>query len=112
FQGTALGRAGASASEATIRNLVSPQSPAERAKEFELIRELNAEQLKANPGDTEFEAVANSYELAWRMQGNAPDVLDLSKESKETQAMYAIGQKEADTFGRECLMARRSCEWG
>ncbi len=112
YQGTGLGRAGAPASEATIRNLNSPQAPAERAKEFDLIRDLNAEQLKANPGDAEFEAVANSYELAWRMQGNAPDVLDLSKESKATLAMYGIGQKETDTFGRECLMARRLCESG
>jgi hypothetical protein len=112
YQGTGLGRAGASASEATIRNLSSPQAPAERAKEIDLIRELNAEQLKANPGDGEFEAVANSYELAWRLQGNAPDVLDLSKESKSTLAMYGIGQKETDTFGRECLMARRLCEAG
>jgi len=112
YQGTGLGRAGAPASEATIRNLNNPQAPAERAKEFDLIRDLNAEQLKANAGDTEYEAVANSYELAWRMQGNAPDVLDLSKESKATLAMYGIGQKETDTFGRECLMARRLCESG
>jgi len=112
FQGTGLGRAGAPASEATIRNLASSQSPADRAKEFDLIRELNGEQLKARPGDAEFEAVANSYELAWRMQGNAPDVLDLSKESPATLAMYGIGTKETDTFGRECLMARRLCESG
>ena len=56
--------------------------------------------------------MANSYELAWRMQGNAPDVLDLAKESKATLAMYGIGTKETDTFGRECLMARRLCESG
>jgi hypothetical protein len=73
---------------------------------------MNAEQLKSSPGDSEYEAVANSYELAGRMQGNAPDVLDLSKESKETLAMYGIGVKETDTFGRECLMARRMCESG
>jgi hypothetical protein len=112
YQGTALGRAGAPASEATIRNLASPQAPGDRSKEFELIRGLNGEQLKANGGDPEFEAVANSYELAWRMQGNAPDVLDLSKESKATLAMYGIGAKDTDTFGRECLMARRLCESG
>src|SRR5882672_102125 len=112
YQGTALGRAGAPASEATIRNLTSPQSPADRAREFDLLREMNAEQLKSSPGDAEYEAVAGSYELAGRMQGNAPDVLDLSKESKETLSMYGIGPKETDTFGRECLMARRLCESG
>jgi hypothetical protein len=112
YQGTALGKAGAPPSEATIRNLSNSQSPADRAREFELLRELNAEQLKTSPGDSEYEAVASSYELAGRMQADAPDVLDLSKESKETLAMYGIGPKETDTFGRECLMARRLCESG
>jgi hypothetical protein len=112
YQGTALGKAGGPASEATIRNLSGPQSPADRAREFDLLRELNAEQLKSSPGDTEYEAVAGSYELAGRMQADAPDVLDLSKESKETLALYGIGPKETDTFGRECLMARRLCESG
>ncbi len=112
YQGTALGRAGAPAADATIRNLTSSLSPADRAREMDLIRDLNGEQLKVNAGDSEFEAVANSYELAWRMQGNAPDVLDLSKESKSTLEMYGIGEKVTDTFGRECLMARRLCESG
>ena len=112
YQGTALGKAGAPASEATIRNLTSAQAPSDRAREFDLLRELNEEQIRAGAGDSEYEAVARSYELAGRMQGNAPDVLDLSKESKETLALYGIGPKETDTFGRECLMARRLCESG
>jgi hypothetical protein len=107
FQGTALGRAGGPASEATIRNLGGRD-----AGPSDLLRELNREQLRARPGDTEFEAVAGSYELAWRMQKNAPDVLDLSKESKETLAMYGVGEKATDTFGRECLVARRLAEAG
>src|SRR5439155_5187620 len=69
-------------------------------------------QLKKNPGDSELEAVVNSFELAWRMQSNAPDALDLSKESKETQALYGIGDKATDNFGKQCLMARRLCEAG
>jgi hypothetical protein len=56
--------------------------------------------------------VANSYELAWRMQNYAPDTLDLSKETKETKAQYGIGEKATDTFGQQCLMARRLCEAG
>ncbi len=106
YQGTALGRAGAPASEATIRNLSGPPAP------IDLLRELNAEQLRRSPGDAEFEAVAGSYELAWRMQRNAPEVLDLAGEPKSTLDLYGIGAKETDTFGRECLMARRLCEAG
>jgi hypothetical protein len=73
---------------------------------------LHAEQLKRRPGDPELEAVASLYELAWRMQHNAPDVLDLSKESAETHRLYGIGEKTTDNFGRQCLMARRLCEAG
>jgi Protein of unknown function (DUF1501) len=113
YQGTALGRAGAPATEATIRNLANPSlSEAAQRRQFELLRELNAEQLKAAPGDNEVEAVVNSFELAWRMQNNAPDALDLSKESAGTLAMYGIGEKATDDFGRQCLMARRLCEAG
>ena len=46
------------------------------------------------------------------MQNNAPGVLDLSKETQHTMAMYGIGEKETDDFGRQCLMARRLCENG
>src|SRR5262245_12019256 len=113
YQGTALGRAGAPATEATIRNLANPSlSEAAQRRQFELLRELNAEQLKATEGDNEVEAVVNSFELAWRMQNNAPDALDLSKESAGTLAMYGIGEKATDDFGRQCLMARRLCEAG
>jgi hypothetical protein len=113
FQGTPVGRAGGPASEATIRNLANPLlSPAAQRDHFGLLRELNAEQLRRTPGDAELEAVVNSYELAWRMQHNAPDVLDLSKETAETLKLYGINDKATDTFGRQCLMARRLCEAG
>lgn len=113
YQGTALGKAGAPASQATIRNLANPRlSPAEQQRAFGLIRDLNAEQLKRTPGDSELEAIVTSYELAWRMQNNAPGVLDLAGESKETLDLYGIGSPATDNFGRQCLMARRFCEAG
>ena len=112
-QGTAIGRAGGPASEATIRNLENAgQTPEQQGRQFELLQSLNSEQRKRHPADTELDAVINSYELAWRMQHNAPDVLDISGETTATQAMYGIGQKETDNFGRQCLMARRLCEAG
>jgi hypothetical protein len=112
FQGTALGRAGGPAAEATIRNLGSSLQSADAQSRFDLLRDLHAEQLKRTTGDTELEAVANSYELAWRMQMNAPDVLDISKESAATQKLYGIDQKPTENFGKQCLMARRLCEAG
>jgi hypothetical protein len=112
YQGTPIGRAGGAASDATIRNLSESLPAATQERQFELLRELHAEQLKQRPGDAELEAVANSFELAWRMQHNAPDALDLSKESAETLKLYGIDEKATDTFGRQCLMARRLCEAG
>ena len=80
YQGTALGKAGSPAAQATIRNLTNPAlSPEAQRSQFDLLRALNAEQLRQNPGDSELEAVVASYELAWRMQANAPDVLDLAQ---------------------------------
>jgi hypothetical protein len=113
YQGTAVGKAGGRASEATIRNLTNPlRSPADQRACLELLQELHAEQTRRNPGDAELEAVVRSYELAWRMQQYAPDVLDLSRETRATQRLYGIGESATDTFGRQCLMARRLCEAG
>src|SRR5262245_3302917 len=112
YQGTPIGRAGAPAGEATIRNIAASLNSTEQQSRFDLLRELHAEQLKQRPGDAELEAVVNSFELAWRMQHNAPDALDVSKESAETFKLYGVNEKATDTFGRQCLMARRLCEAG
>jgi hypothetical protein len=112
YQGTPIGRAGVLAKDATIRNLQPARSMDEATRQFDLLRDLNAEQLRQKPGDSELEAVINSYELAWRMQDSAPTVLDVNGESPETLAMYGIGEQKTDNFGRQCLLARRLCESG
>jgi hypothetical protein len=112
-QGTAIGTAGKSDKNATIRNLSNADlSESEQLRQLKFLQDLNAEQLKGGNRDSELEAVINSYELAWRMQNEAPDVLDLNRETAETMAMYGIGEKATDNFGRQCLMARRLCENG
>jgi hypothetical protein len=116
YQGTPLGRAGQTAAEVTIKNLRNPLlSEAQQHRQFDFLRTLNNEQLRtasATGHDDEFEAVASSYELAWRLQANAPDVLDIAQESQSTRDMYGIDQKPTDNFGRQCLMARRLAEKG
>ena len=97
----------------TIRNLKNADlSKNEQLRQLNFMQRLNAEQLKGGNRDSELESLIGSYELAWRMQSNAPSVLDLSKETPGTLAMYGIGEKETDDFGRQCLMARRLCENG
>jgi uncharacterized protein (DUF1501 family) len=53
-----------------------------------------------------------SYELAFRMQMQVPEVLDLSKENAATQELYGIGKDATDAFGRKCLLARKLIEKG
>ncbi|HBJ88135.1 MAG TPA: DUF1501 domain-containing protein, partial [Verrucomicrobiales bacterium] len=52
------------------------------------------------------------YELAFRMQAEVPKVMDLTKETEATKALYGIGDGESDTFGKQCLMARKFVEAG
>jgi hypothetical protein len=112
-QGTALGKAGSPARDAAIRNLGNNQlSPEKQRRQLDLIRDLNADQLGKGSADSELEAAIGSYELAWRMQTNVPGILDLARETPATQALYGIGEKTTDNFGRQCLMARRLCEAG
>jgi hypothetical protein len=113
FQGTAVGRAGLPAAEAKFRHLGNPQlSSAEQDRRLDLLQDLNAEQMRRSPGDAELEAVIGSFELAFRMQREAPAVLDLSGETRETLRLYGIGEKGTDDFGRQCLLARRMAEAG
>jgi hypothetical protein len=112
-QGTAIGKNGQLDKNATIRNLNNADlSQNEQLRQLQFLQRLNAEQLKSGNRDSELEALISSYELAWRMQNNAPGVLDLKEETQETMAMYGIGEKATDNFGRQCLMARRLCENG
>lgn len=113
YQGTPLGRAGVSADQARIRNLVNHSlTKGQQKAQFDLLRSLNDEQLQMAPGESEIEAVINSYELAWRMQNNAPEVLDLTSEPDHIKSMYGIGEKGTDDYGKQCLMARRLAERG
>ncbi len=74
---------------------------------------LNRSHLESLGGqDQRLMARMESYELAYRMQTEVPDLIDLSKESQQTQEMYGLGDAETATFGRQCLMARRMVESG
>ncbi len=113
YQGTAIGRAGIPATEATIRNLTNDRlASADQRRQFDLLQAINAEQLRRATGDAELEAVISSYELAFRMQAHARGILNLAGESKETLALYGIGEKATENYGRQCLLARRLVEAG
>ena len=111
-QGTAIGLAGEPASRLSLKHAASTRPEAARQRDFNLLRALNSEQRLSHPPDSELDAVVESFELAWRLQMNAPDVLDLAGESAATRALYGIDEKPTDDFGRQCLMARRLAEAG
>lgn len=113
-QGTSIGRSFQPASQMTIdfiRNAELTQDQSRRR--YSLTQQMNQLQSARNQNaDDEVNAVIRNYELAWRMQAQAPEILDLSKESEATAEMYGIGEKETDEFGKQCLMARRLSESG
>jgi len=111
FQGTTLGRAGLSASQARFHHIRNRRLPrAVQRKQFQLLRALNQTQLAQDRHDDRLEAVIDSFELAYRMQNNAPGVIDLSGETRSTLKEYGIGEEPTNDFGRQCLMARRFAE--
>lgn len=97
-----------------ISNLASSKGvmPDEQRRRLDLLAQLNQSHLKSCPMNDELAARIESYELAFRMQSHAPEAVDFKQESEATRAMYGIGDKEADRFGRSCLMARRLVERG
>jgi hypothetical protein len=78
---------------------------------LDVLKDLNQEHY-SETGDLEIASRISSYELAFRMQSAAPELLDFSKESPETLAMYGINDGPSKQFGTNCLLARRMVERG
>jgi hypothetical protein len=112
YQGTRLGAQRGDSGSPSVGNLRNPDlSTAQQRKQIDLVQSMNQD-LLATTANPEVEGVIESYELAFRMQGELPQVLDVSKESPETLAAYGIGRGAASEFGKQCLMARRLVEAG
>ena len=97
-----------------ISNLQTPPSVGDdrqRAK-LDLLNQLNHRYADARPDLTELDARIRSYELAFRMQAQAPEAVDLTGETAATKELYGLGDKRTENFGRNCLLARRLVERG
>ena len=90
-------------------DLLAPEQ--QRARLDHLAR-LNEEHAKRHPGSSELAARIASYELAYRMQGCAPEAVDVSQETEETKRLYGMDDPMTEPFGRQCLLARRLVERG
>jgi uncharacterized protein (DUF1501 family) len=108
YQGTIM-RGGPS----PILNLKTPEgvSDEQQVATVNLINELNRKHA-GEEMDSELAARIASYELAFRMQTHAPEVVDISKESAATRRMYGLDEKPTAEFGMRCLFARRMVERG
>jgi hypothetical protein len=82
----------------------------QRQRTLRFLNELNRTTL--DPADEEFAARINAYDLAFRMQSEAPAVLDLSSEPAAILELYGVGRANTHDYGRRCLMARRLVESG
>ena len=113
YQGTAVGSESTPLTQAQIRHIRNPETPLDlQRQQLDFIQELNREHLQQAKADAQLEGVIESYELAFRMQTEAPKLTDISGESKATLDLYGIDQRPTDDFGRECLLARRFAERG
>lgn len=91
-------------------DLPAQVTPIQRRRTLKLIRDLNEATLAAD--DEEFHARISAYDVAFRMQSKAPEILDLSRETKETFDLYGIGAEPTHDYGRRCLLARKLVEQG
>ncbi|HEV2946395.1 MAG TPA: DUF1501 domain-containing protein [Gemmataceae bacterium] len=109
YQGTALKSQGPPIEDLTR----SPEMNSQQQRaQLDLLGRLNRRQLQEQPGEPELAARIESFELAYRMQMAAPEVLDITKETKSVQTLYGLDNPKSAPFGKQCLMARRLIERG
>jgi hypothetical protein len=109
YQGTIL-RGG----ETPILHLNNPPgvAAAQQRQTLDLINKLNREEIRPGEDDSELSARIAAYELAFRMQSSAQEVVDVRSESEATRKLYGLDDKVTAEFGLRCLLARRMVERG
>jgi hypothetical protein len=109
YQGTLFRSVGA-----PLLDLATPAGTTERSQRraLDLLKELNERHLESRPNESELAARIYSYELAYRMQSAASEVVDLDRESPQTRERYGLNDKRTADFGRKCLITRRLLEKG
>lgn len=115
YQGTRIGGGGFGRqfSEGSISNLSNPrQSTSSQRMQLNFLQQLNRNALETDPANQGVEGMIQSYELAFRMQDSLPRLMDINAESQATRRLYGIGQTATESFGRQCLLARRFVEAG
>lgn len=112
YQSTILRDADKPGSE-KIRYLFDKRLPRDlRKDQLDFLQQLNRSHASSLGDDPTLESQIEANELAFRMQTEAPEVLDIEGESEAVKKIYGIGEKQTDSFGRQCLLARKLAESG
>jgi hypothetical protein len=111
-QATTLGHSSSKTADATIEYLQNADiKPADQQRQLEMLNRINQKHL-TKTRDPQIDGVIRSYEMAAKMQGIAPELIDISNESKSVRELYGMDRKETTDFAHRCLLARRFCEAG
>ncbi len=95
-----------------IPNLKPRKSAGEQRSQLDLLQQLNDIHGERRREERDLQARTQAFETAFRMQTDASEAFDLSKESSATKSLYGIGEKETSDYGQKCLLARRLAERG
>ncbi len=112
FQGTRIGDGGTNFKDSRLSNLTPGDDPVLQRLQLDHLARRNREHLVRVGDDPRLEARIAAFEMSFRMQAEAPQVMDLAKESDVTQKLYGVGTEPTDEFARQCLLARRCIESG
>ncbi len=115
YQGTAVGHGGVNVEDLKepiehLRN--SGLTPEQQRYELDMLQKMNRAAIGKARRDPEMEARIEAFELAFRMQTEAPEAFNLAQESEAVKKMYGLDDPETRDFGWQCLMARRLAERG
>ena len=80
--------------------------PEQQRAQLDLLARLNEMDLQKYPGSSELAARISSYELAYRMQGCAPEAVDVNRESESTRKLYGMDDKVTEPFARQWPCSR------
>ncbi len=109
YQGTPLGNASLPANQASVKYIRNSKGQPRNLQrlELDLLAAMNRDHLRQTGPNAGLEGRIDSFELAFRMQAQMPDIEDIADETRATLNLYGLDDKVTEDFGRQCLLARR-----
>ncbi len=112
YQGMQLGNDRQPIENSRVPNLEPLVGKKRQQIELDFVQQMNRKQLVAAGNPTEIDGVIQSYETAFRMQSEMPEILDIADEPAHIRELYGLNNPSTANFGSKCLLARRLAESG